>query len=150
MKFTLSNSCHRSPLIPFLNRVKHEAKGCDFTCDSGSCNVKDTLIRDQVIIGTCNKEFTKNALHHQWNLSDLTTKGRQLEVATHGTDVIAAAGTTMDTSYDTNVDHIHHPGKFSKEKKAHNRMSSSAPASTHAKCTTCSSSHCKSGWACPA
>ena len=75
----------------FVNRVKHEANGCDFTCDSGSCNVKNTLIRDQVIIGSNNKEIKKNAPHHQWNLSDLTTKGRQLEVATYGADVIAAA-----------------------------------------------------------
>ena len=113
-------------------------------------NVEDTLIGDQVIIGTYNKDIRKNALHHLWNLSDLTIKCRQLEVATYGTDVIAAAGTTMDTSYGTNVDRIHHPGKYSKKKKAHDRMSSSAPASTHVKCTTCSSSHCKGGQACAA
>ena len=102
----------------FINRVKHEANGYDFTCNSDSCNVKDTLIREQVIIGTYNKEIRKKALRHQWNLFDLTTKGRQLEAATHGADVIAAVGTTMDTSYGTNVDRIHHPGKYSKKKKA--------------------------------
>ena len=66
------------------------------------------------------------------------------------TDVsfIAAAGATMDTSYDTNVDGIHHPGKYSKKKKAHDGMASSAPASTHAKCITCSSSHLWVGTCC--
>ena len=41
----------------FVNRVKHEAKFCDFSCDSGNCTVLDILIRDQIIIGTTNDQI---------------------------------------------------------------------------------------------
>ena len=45
----------------FSNRIKHEANGCECKCDSPTCNVKDTLIRDRIIIGTHNEEIRKNA-----------------------------------------------------------------------------------------
>ena len=36
----------------FINRVKHEANGCDFTYDSGSCNAKDTLKLERMLFIT--------------------------------------------------------------------------------------------------
>ena len=60
----------------FINRVKHEAEGCSFRCSHADCNVQDTLIRDQVLIGTNNTEIRKNALKEQWSLNDLGLKGR--------------------------------------------------------------------------
>ena len=41
----------------FTVRVKHEANNCDFTCDNPDSIVKDTLARDQIIIGTTNDEI---------------------------------------------------------------------------------------------
>ena len=35
----------------FVNAVKNEAKNCNFKCQSETCNVSETLIRNQIIIG---------------------------------------------------------------------------------------------------
>ena len=72
----------------FVNRVKHEASFCDFKCDSPTCTVRDTLIRDRVIVGTTEDEVRKNALKDQWELTELQTKGRKIEAATLGADKI--------------------------------------------------------------
>ena len=74
----------------FINRVKHEAHGCNFKCKNAECDVQDTLVRDQVLIGTNNKEILKNALKEQWSLSDLGVKGRQMEATSHGASRISA------------------------------------------------------------
>ena len=65
----------------FCIRVKNEAKGCSFKCTSETCTVPDTMIRDQILIGTSNDEIRKEALTNQWNLTDLITKGRSIEAS---------------------------------------------------------------------
>ena len=75
-------------LDAFIVRVKHEANNCDFTPDNPDCSVKDTLARDQIIIGTTNDEIRRHALKNQWNLSDLIQNGRQLEAAARGANRI--------------------------------------------------------------
>ena len=67
----------------WVNRVKHEANYCSFSCGE-ACTVKNTMIRDQVVIGTTDDEIRKGALNEQWTLVDLQTKGRKIEAATFG------------------------------------------------------------------
>ena len=55
----------------FVHRIKHEAKGCKFSCDSPTCTIPDIMIRDQVIVGTINDEIRKSALKNQWDLETL-------------------------------------------------------------------------------
>ena len=52
----------------FANRVKQEAEGGEFTCESKTCNVRDVLVRDQLLIGTSNEEIWRNGLKEQWGL----------------------------------------------------------------------------------
>ena len=37
----------------------------NFKCQSDTCNVSETLIQDQVIIGVSNEDFWKNALKEE-------------------------------------------------------------------------------------
>ena len=82
----------------FVMRVKEAASGCSFTCTDRQCNVSDTLIRDQIIFSTKDEEIRRTALHEQWTLADLITKGRSLEAATQGSSKIKTEDTA---SYDT-------------------------------------------------
>ena len=47
--------------------------------DDAGCTVQDTLIRDQIIVGTSNETVREDALKNQWNLTDLTKNGRIIE-----------------------------------------------------------------------
>ena len=71
----------------FCNRVKQDARSCDFSCGA-ACTVKDTLIRDRIVIGTSDDQIRKCALNEQWTLADLLAKGRQMEAAAHGAQKI--------------------------------------------------------------
>ena len=42
--------------------MKAEADLCEFKCTSINCTVKDTLIRDQILIGTNNEAIHEDAL----------------------------------------------------------------------------------------
>ena len=68
----------------FVNRVKRHAENCEFVCLHENCQVRETLIRDQLVIGTTNNEIRRNALKEQWGLAELTTRARQLEAASYG------------------------------------------------------------------
>ena len=46
----------------FCVRVKQEATNCAFRCESPNCNVNDTLIRDQIVVGTKDDEIRQEAL----------------------------------------------------------------------------------------
>ena len=46
----------------YVHRVKQEAKGCQFSCESPTCTIPDIMVRNQVIVGTNNDEIWKNAL----------------------------------------------------------------------------------------
>ena len=60
----------------FTYQVKAEAKLCEFKCDSETCTVQDTLIRDQLIVGTSKEAIREEALKNQW---DLINKGCTIE-----------------------------------------------------------------------
>ena len=92
-------------------RVKCEAAQCDFSCASPTCNVMDTLVRDQIIIGCTNTEIRKNALKNQWNLEDLMKNGRALEAATWGAQQIRQEGDPP------RVARMKKPGKYPRKNK---------------------------------
>ena len=74
-----------------------EAELCEFKCVSDACNVRDTLIRDQLIVGTHSETIRQDALKNQWQLDDLIKNGRITE-----SGVIAASEIKTETKYDVN------------------------------------------------
>ena len=81
----------------FVHRVKSEAELCKFKCASNVCNVRDTLIRDQLIVGTHSEPIRQDALKNQWQLDNLIKNGRITE-----SGVIAASEIKTETKYDVN------------------------------------------------
>ena len=75
----------------FVNEVKNAAKKCAFKCETNTCTVADTLIRDQVIIGANSEEFRKNALKSEWKLVDIEKEGRRTEAVTTGVETLREA-----------------------------------------------------------
>ena len=63
----------------FTHRVKAEAVLCDFKCTNENCMVQNTLIREQIIVGTCNEAIREDALKNQWDLANLTQNGHTME-----------------------------------------------------------------------
>ena len=124
----------------FLNRVKQEAYNCDFTCESVSCNIRDILIRDQVVIGTTNDEIRRNALKEQWPLEELCKRGRQLEAASYGAKQINRSNRLEDSS----ISRI--SGKYSKK----NRLKKHQEEEWHRtrQCENCNGKTCKGGKEC--
>ena len=59
--------------VLILNRVKHEAQNCQFSCENANCSVPNIMIRDQIVIGTINDDIRQNALKNQWDLIALIT-----------------------------------------------------------------------------
>ena len=55
-----------------VNRVKHKTKNCQISCINNNCTVPQTMIRDQIVIGTINKDISQNALKSQWDLEALS------------------------------------------------------------------------------
>ena len=49
----------------FVNKVKHEAKNCQFSCEHENCTVPSIVICDQIIIGNSNDEIQKHALKNK-------------------------------------------------------------------------------------
>ena len=128
----------------FVNRVKHEAKFCEFSCSSNTCSVSDILIRDQITIGTNNDNIRQHALKEMWDLPTLVKKGRSLEAAERGSERIKSneAGDTR---------RVKTPGKYSRKKSSKDKMRKSyaPPTDSLPQCKTCSSSRCKGKKACP-
>ena len=133
----------------FINRMKKEANGCSFQCNP-DCNIKDIMIRDQIIIGTTNDDIRKNALNNQWGLNDLIMNGRKMEAATTGAKKLTAeAGTTEKA--EQIVNRVHRPGKYSKKKSQRDSLFKKETEHEQVrKCYNCSSKHCKGGKRCPA
>ena len=132
----------------FIKRVKRKADKCDFKCASPTCGVKDTLVRDRIIIGTTSKDIQKNALKNQWSLADLIKQGRALEAATAGAEKIKQEEGTSDPS----VSRIKQPGKYSRKNKSNRKRQQPTQErkkkATHVDCTTCSNKACKGGKTC--
>ena len=125
----------------FANRVTHDARNCDFTCDSATCTVRATLARDQIITGVISDEIRKHALKNQWALQDLIKNGRQLEAASSGAAKMKNSPHPDDApssrAYRTK------PGTYS-NKNTRNFEKKPAP-----KCVNCSSKACPGGKKCP-
>ena len=132
----------------FVIRVKREAAQCDFKCESATCNVGNTLIRDRLIIGLRDDEIRKNALKNQWSLEDLIKNGRALEAATYGAQQIKQEN-------GGSISRISKPGKYSRKKEkptrrpATNSDNRSADNTNTRKCRTCSNKSCRGGNKCP-
>ena len=136
----------------FVTRVKKESQQCDFKCTSGTCNVRDTLVRDQIIIGTNNDEIRKNALKNQWNLDELSKNGKALEAAAKGAKQIKE-----EKDLSSHVSRIKKPGKYSRKEQGKENQNSqnkkpTLPSTSKSgegrHCTTCSNKQCKGGKNC--
>ena len=118
----------------FVNRVKHDANSCDFSCASDTCSVRTTLIRDQVIIGTSDDEIRKAALKEEWTLADLQGKGRKIEAASIG------AAKIKKEAPDSDVRRL--PGRYSKKAPKQEKKPSKP-------CKNCNNKACPGGEKCP-
>ena len=125
----------------FAIRVKREAEGCDFTCASQTCTVKDTMIRDQLIIGTSDATLRQRALAEEWKQADLVAKGKSIEAANKG----AALLKSKEIKQEPQEVRKTKGGKFSK--KGRRRESANKSSS---RCKYCNSSSCKDRKTCPA
>ena len=65
----------------FCNRVEREAKHCYFKCNNNECTGEETAIRDQIIIGTSNRDIREEALLRAWDLKALRNEGMKMESA---------------------------------------------------------------------
>ena len=131
----------------FVNEIKNTAKNCHFKCAAEACDVADTLLRDQIIIGFCDEEFRKNALKEEWTLQEVENNGRRAKAAARG-----AAAMTEDPY--SKVERTY--GKYSRKKTAKYRPPPPPPQSrSHQKrnssfvCYCCNRNRCDQN-ACPA
>ena len=115
----------------YVNRVKQDAAGCSFKCND-ACTVRDTLIRDQIIVGTTDNEIRKQALNEQWGLTDVVAKGRQMEAAAVGSQKIK-----KELKEEGAVARLR-PGKYSKKSRG----------TAGKQCPNCSNKACKGGDKC--
>lgn len=81
----------------FVNTVKHEAKNW-FPCNNANCIVPSIMIRDQIVIGTANKDITPNALKNRWDLEAQIINDQQTEAATQSAKQIQADITLEEQS----------------------------------------------------
>ena len=117
--------------------MKREACLCSFSSASNTCSVSQTLVRDQIIIGTSNDEIRRAALKDQWDLNKLLSQGRSLESADLGVSVIKKEETSeFGTCSVTRTK----PGKYSR--KSRPRESNSYKETSKEPCSTCSSRKC--------
>ena len=120
----------------FVNRVKHEAKGCEFSCGA-ACTIKDIMIRDQIIVGTIDDDIRKMALRSQLTHEQLLSEGHKLEAASFGCQMI-----TQECSNEVQISRVKRPGKYSRKNES--------GVENNQSCENCSSRSCLSGKKCPA
>ena len=99
----------------FCSRVEKEAKSCNFKCEDANCTVEETVIRDQIIIGTHNEKIQQDALKDSWDLKTLRTKGMQIESAERG-----ASELTKDNE-------LNYVGKYSRKQKNKDKIEKRNP-----------------------
>ena len=126
----------------FVIRVRKEAQACDFKCDSANCTVRDTLIRDQLLIGTKNDEIRSQALKEEWSLDAVISKGRAIEAASKG-----AAEIKVKEESTREVNRTGKPGKYSR--KGQQRKDMDSRKSFQKRCKLCSSIRCDGSKNCP-
>ena len=142
-KILANHQFHRLAQLPmesfdaYCNRVKQEARSCDFSCGA-ACTVPDTLIRDRIVIGTSDDQIRQSALKEQWSLADLLTNGRKMEAAAHGAMKIKKEVKTEPL--DTAAIHRTRPGKYSRKGGNGKKKKQS--------CKNCSNRSCMGGKKC--
>ena len=70
-------------IYSFINKIRQHADKCSFKCTNPCCTEKEkiheTLIRDQIIIGTSIRSIRENALKREYELGALITQARKIE-----------------------------------------------------------------------
>ena len=89
----------------FCSRVEKEPKHCSFKCKYDDCSVEQTVIRDQIIIGTHNDKIKQDALKKSWDLKTFKANGMQIESAQRG---------AQELSKDNDLNKI---GKYSRKQR---------------------------------
>ena len=117
----------------FVIRVRDDAKSCKFKCTAPACDVAQTLIRDQILIGTQDQEIRRQGLHNEWGLEDLINNGRSMEAANKG-----AIKIKQEPSSDVRRTK---PGKYSKKKSLRKKQA-------EVTCTTCTNAKCSGNKKC--
>ena len=144
---------HRLSQLPeqsfdsFLNQVKNETKKCNFKCANVTCNVSETLIRDQLIIGVKEEEFRKTALKEEWNLAELEDQGRRSEAACLGAAALAEDGQKKVDRVAGKYSKLHRRRETSKQGKKDN--SERKPKAETFRCYRCNRDRCNTE-TCPA
>ena len=92
----------------FALRVKKEAENGNFSCDHEQCDVKKTMIRDQIIIGTSDDRIREKALSEQFSLDDLINTGKSMEAA-------ARNAATLKDDPIVDINRTRGPGPYSKK-----------------------------------
>ena len=90
----------------FVHRVKTSAGQCEFKCESPTCSVPNTLIRDQVISGTNNNSIRDEGLKKQWGLDDLVKEGRVIESGAIAASEIKKDNAKIDSSVNRITDNV--------------------------------------------
>ena len=83
-KFHRLQQSEGQPFDSFVNEIKNTAKNCHFRCAAAMCDVADTLLPDQIIIGVRDEDFRKNALKEEWTLQQVENNNRRAEAAARG------------------------------------------------------------------
>ena len=124
----------------FCHRVRSEAELCDFKCQSDTCTVKETLIRDQILVGTTNESIRGEALRKQWSLEDLLKEGRVTEAS-----LIAASEIKAEPPHQSGLQNINRAaGPYSsKGKKKFKPDKKDSSTSRKFLCWKCEDSKCQ-------
>ena len=126
----------------FVIRVKQEVKNCSFNCTSPTCTASQTMIRDQILIGTTDDSLREKALAEQMDLNNVVDNGRMLEAAHRG-------ATKLKIKQEPGVSGVNRtkPGKYSKKGRQQKDFKG---AEKESKCKACSSFRCTDRRKCPA
>ena len=110
----------------FCNRVDKEAKHCSFKCKYDDCSVEQTVIRDQIIIGTHNDKIRQDALKESWDLKTIRANGMHIE---------SAEGGACELSKENDLNKI---GKYSRKQRNTDKIQGGQiQAQQHGQSKTC-------------
>lgn len=129
----------------FTLRVKREAEGCEFSCGHNQCNIREVMIRDQLIFGTTNHAIREKALSEQWQLEGLVRQGKTMEAAAKG----AAA---ISVKQEVDVYRTGRPGPYSKKgrKEREAKEAREQDSLEEEECAYCCLTWCTDRKKCPA
>ena len=93
---------HGEKIDSFINKVRHHADKCFFKCTKPYCTEKEkiheTLIRDQIIMGTSIRSIREDALERKHELDALITQACKIETTE---DAVRKLEATALTVYDS-------------------------------------------------